>query len=462
MNKPVKTQLAILSSAILLAACNGGSSSSSSATSDRTVQGTVDGFGSVIVNGVHYQSSNADFSIDDKAGAESDLQVGQVVTIVGSDDGSEGVALSITYDVGVEGPVSSVDLAASSFVVLGQTVLFDAMTVFKGMTEAELIAGANVEVSGYTDGNGQIRATFVKADDSGEAELRGRISALDEGTKTFLVGSQSVSYASVTELDLDGAALANDLWVEVEGQMDAGVLVADKIEAEDEHDFGDHEGEAKLNGYITALAEGSITVGGTQVSFDASTEFEHGSAADLTLNTFVKVEGEVSADGVMLADEIEFESQVKLEVEGPVTAVTENSVSVMGVTASVDTRTRIRDERDDITYFNLTDVGVGDYLELRLSLEADGSLRALRLERDEADTEVKVTAPVESLDLAASTITMLGVTVDMSAITGVDLSALVAGSYLEVEGTFDGSMIVATDAEEDDRYEDDDEDDDEH
>jgi len=156
-----------------------------------------------------------------------------------------------------------------------------------------------------------------------------------------------------------------------------------------------------------------------------------------------------------------YEALVKLELEGPVTSVGADTVSVMGVSASVDTRTRIRDERDDITYFNLSNVAVGDYVELRLTEEADGSLRALRLERDEDDREVQVTARVGSVDVAAATITLLGITVDMSAIIAVDLSALSVGTYLEVEGSYDGSMITATEAGEDDRYEDHEDDDDE-
>ncbi|MAS24249.1 MAG: hypothetical protein CMI08_12380 [Oceanospirillaceae bacterium] len=470
MNKLNKMPLALLSSAILLAGCSNSGSSSDSGSSpagdeqtpvNRTVQGTVDGFGSVIVNGVHYESTAADFSIDDAAGSESDLHVGQVVTIIGSDNGVEGVALNIIYDVEVEGPVASLDALAGTFTVLGQGVVFDGMTVFEGITAATISDGSGVEVSGFSDGNGQIRATFIKADDSGEAELRGRISSLDEGAQTFTIGSQQISYANVIELDLEGAALANDLLVEVEGGVSGAVLDAAKIEAEDEHDFADHEGEVKLSGYITALGDGSITVAGMTVRYNTATEFEHGSSADLVVNTFVRVEGQVGADGSMLAEEIEYEALVKLELEGPVTSVGADTVSVMGVSASVDTRTRIRDERDDITYFNLSNVAVGDYVELRLTEEADGSLRALRLERDEDDREVQVTARVGSVDVAAATITLLGITVDMSAIIAVDLSALSVGTYLEVEGSYDGSMITATEAGEDDRYEDHEDDDDE-
>ncbi|WP_300427581.1 DUF5666 domain-containing protein [uncultured Thalassolituus sp.] len=455
MHNTIRTTLAALSSAILLAGCSADSSESSSSEAEaRTVQGTVDGFGSVIVNGVHYVSSGAEFNIDDRAGVESDLRVGQVVTITGSDDGAEGTATRIVYDVGVEGPASSVDVAAGTFVVLGQAIITDAMTVFEGVTLETMMDGQGIEVSGYVDSNGQLHATYVAADDSGEAEVRGRIMALDEGAMTFEIRGQLVSYATVETLELDDGALTNGLLVEVEGAMDSGVLVASKIEQEDGHDFSSHDGLVKLYGYVTEVTDTTITIGENEILITASTEIEHGGTVDLTLNAFVKVEATVNEDGVLVATEIEFEAQVKVELEGPVTAVSENSVTVMGVTALVDTRTRIRDERDDINYFSLANLSAGDYVELRLAEQADGSFRALRLERDDAEARIKITAPVSSVDTAASSITMLGITVDMSAIVSINLSTLVTGGYLEVKGTFNGSVVTAIEVEDDDRYED--------
>src|SRR4029077_9831848 len=43
--------------------------------------GPITGFGSIFVNGVEYTTSNAQILIDGQAGAETQLQTGQVVTI---------------------------------------------------------------------------------------------------------------------------------------------------------------------------------------------------------------------------------------------------------------------------------------------------------------------------------------------------------------------------------------------
>ena len=75
-------------------------------------QGTITGFGSVIVNGVRYDTSNATFTIDGSPGTESDLAVGQVVVVSGTINqaGTEGTAASVDFDDAVEGPIESIDL----------------------------------------------------------------------------------------------------------------------------------------------------------------------------------------------------------------------------------------------------------------------------------------------------------------------------------------------------------------
>lgn len=450
----------ILSSSILLVACGGsGSSALSAGEESRTVVGTVDGFGSVIVNGVHYQSTDTEFEINDSGGVENQLRVGQLVIVEGRDDGSEGVALRISYDADIRGPVTSVDPATSTIVILGQTISVDAMTVFSGVDLETITVGQYLEVSGLRDSNGIVLASYIELEDSTDIELRGTVADLDDVAMTFTIAGMTVDYGSVATLDLEDSAISNGMLVEVEGSLDTGVLVASKVEQEDM--YRDHDGEIRVFGYISAYdaIAGTMTIGGTEVLLTSSTEYEDGTQAQLALNATVKVQGSFNGDGQLVAAEVEFESEVKLELEGPVTAVGDGTLTVMGITTTVDTRTRVRDERDDEYYFNLDSVVAGDYVELRLTVDADGSYRALRLEREDSDSHVKITAPIDSIDIVSGTVTMLGVTVDLSALSALDVATLVVGGYLEVKGSFDGSVIVATEAGEDDRYEDHDEDD---
>ena len=67
---------------------------------------------------------------------------------------------------------------------------------------------------------------------------------------------------------------------------------------------------------------------------------------------------------------------------------------------------------------------------------------------------MKITAPVTAVDVAVGTVTMLGITVDMSSLSLIDLASLQTGTYFEVEGIYDGSVIVASEAGEDHEYDD--------
>src|SRR6187402_1214330 len=75
------------------------SSASSTAVLQKTTlaQGMVTGFGSVIVNGVHYDVKNADIDVDGDSQVESELGIGQIVRITGSvdADGIHGKAVKL-------------------------------------------------------------------------------------------------------------------------------------------------------------------------------------------------------------------------------------------------------------------------------------------------------------------------------------------------------------------------------
>jgi len=90
--------------------------------------GPVTAFGSVVVNGITYDTSSADFTVDGQAAFQTDLKIGDIVVVKGTidDDNTNAVAETVEFDDNVEGPVSSVDKTAmpKTMVVLGQTVIF--------------------------------------------------------------------------------------------------------------------------------------------------------------------------------------------------------------------------------------------------------------------------------------------------------------------------------------------------
>lgn len=451
MKKHLLSVAVCLAGTLLVTAC-GGSSSSAKENGKQVTRGVIDGFGSVIVNGVHFNSDRTQFTVDDRAGIQADLRVGQVVTIVGNHNGAEGVAAEIIYDVSVEGTVTAVDSASGTLTVLGQTVVTDAMTIFEGLDLATLTVGQRVEVSGYSAGEGRIIASFIAADDADQSpeELTGVVAGLDSSAQTFLIGSQLISYASVASLDLDGATLSDGMQVEVEGTLDGDVLVASEIEAEDS-DF-EEDTELEMSGAVTAVDadNNQFVLNGMTVRFDSETEFDDGDQSALQAGVMVEVEGVVGTDGVLLAEEIEFEEAPEIELEGVVQATTENTLTVMGITINADLRTRVRDDRDDEVYFNLSMLQPGDHVELLLEETTAGQYRAQLLERVDASNKVELKAPVSAIDLSAGTVVLLGLTLDVSAQDPAMLSSLVSGSMVEIEGSFDGQVLIVQSMEIDD------------
>lgn len=451
MKKHLLSVAVCLAGTLLVTAC-GGSSSSAKENGKQVTRGVIDGFGSVIVNGVHFNSDRTQFTVDDRAGIQADLRVGQVVTIVGNHNGAEGVAAEIIYDVSVEGTVTAVDSASGTLTVLGQTVVTDTMTIFEGLDLATLSAGQRVEVSGYSAGEGRIIASFIAADDADQSpeELTGVVAGLDSSAQTFLIGSQLISYASVATLDLDGATLSDGMQVKVEGTLDGDVLVASEIEAEDS-DF-EEDTELEMSGAVTAVDadNNQFVLNGMTVRFDSETEFDDGDQSALQAGVMVEVEGVVGTDGVLLAEEIEFEEAPEIELEGMVQATTENTLTVMGITINADLRTRVRDDRDDEVYFNLSMLQPGDHVELLLEETTAGQYRAQLLERVDASNKVELKAPVSAIDLSAGTVVLLGLTLDVSAQDPSMLSSLVSGSMVEIEGSFDGQVLIVQSMEIDD------------
>jgi Domain of unknown function (DUF5666) len=97
--------------------------------------------------------------------------------------------------------------------------------------------------------------------------------------------------------------------VEVEGAVVAGVLVATKVELDDEEHAGDRHG-FELHGLISALDKDAKTFSlrGVTVSYAGDVTFKDGTADNLAEGAKVEVKGTPSADRTALvASSIEFE-----------------------------------------------------------------------------------------------------------------------------------------------------------
>jgi hypothetical protein len=166
--------------------------------------GPITGFGSIIVNGITYDTAGATFTRDDNPSAQDEFKVGETVIVKGTidDDNTNAVAATVELDEIFEGPVSSVN-ADGSLTVLGQTVTTSLETSIDDSCPAALddpsVAAVEIFGSFYTDG--LIAATRIEcktALDVDEYEINGIVSGHDAGSFTFSINGLQVDYASAT------------------------------------------------------------------------------------------------------------------------------------------------------------------------------------------------------------------------------------------------------------------------
>ena len=435
--------------------------------------GPITTFGSIVVNGVRYETNSATFLLDGVAGTQDDLKVGQIVSVKGTinDDGTTGTADEVTFDDSVKGPVESVDLALKQLVVLGQTVLVSLDTSFDdSFSPASLegvAVGQIVEVSGQFNANGNIVATRIEPKPAGTMfEVHGTVTGLNTMAQTFSLNALVVDYSSATLDNFVGGQIAEGDFVEAKGMAlgAAGELLATKVELESLlPDTADGD-RVEIEGFITRFVSAQdFDVAGVPVTTTGATTYLGGAAADLGLNVKVEVVGDINASGVIVATKVDIRRSKAVRVVADVDSIDagNNSLVILGIPVTVDVLTRLEDKSNaDVDPLTLGDLNVGDYLEIRGSEfpAGSGTILATILERDDADTEAILQGFVDTI--SDPSITILGVTIDTNGatifrdindnvISAADFfNQVTTNSLVKAKGSeVSDSVITATDVE---------------
>jgi hypothetical protein len=303
-----------ISATVVVAACGGGGGDSTSdGNSSRWALGPVEGFGSVIVGGVRYDDSNA--IVEDEDGTTSvrggaGLKLGMMVQ-VSADAPASGASAArarhIRFGSDVIGPVQQINAAGNTLNVLGQKVLVTSSTVFDAAITGGLggLAMGNViEVHGLLDiPNGQIVATRIEPKTGTTFyRLRGVVKSLDTTAKTFKIGTETISYASLPAVQVP-AALANERIVRVRlnTTQTAGAWVATRLALGARVPDGDVQIE--VHGVITVFTSTtSFEINGLKV--DASRAKLPSDTSGIKLGARIEVEGHL-VNGVLVGDEVE-------------------------------------------------------------------------------------------------------------------------------------------------------------
>ncbi len=431
--------------------------------------GPISAFGSIFVNGIEFETDDTIIIVNGQETTESDLKIGMVVQVEGTIDpnSNTGNASRISFNENVKGPIQEID--DDTLIVLGQTVTVDRLTVLDSIIEVtELKVGDVVNVSGLVDAEGTIHATRIVRESSiAEFEIVGQVEQLDLAKQTFVIGSLTIDYSHVLILEVSGGVLNNGLMVEVKGQFAGAfpddVLMASSVQTEDDFLSGEVGTIIDIAGFITRFNNRfDFEVAQLSVTTTAQTVFLFGNADDLALDVKVEVEGKLDANGVLILEEVIFASKRtpsgRLEIEADVENISNQNITLLGLSIETTHSTQFVDRRDDKVPFGLQDLRIGDRVEMRVFLDlATDTLIAENLVREEENGQVALEGPVDNVDANVGTLTILGLTVQTEtetvfederlsrSITAEQFFESVQNSELlvEAEGILMGNVILA-------------------
>ena len=394
---------------VALAACGGGGGGGGGTSGVAVSKGVITAKGSVFVNGIRFSTTGATIKVDDNPGVENDLKVGMVIKVRGtSDDATKlGTATSIEARDALEGNIEAVNTANNTITVMGQVIKVednvtrlnddDTVKVFAG---ANFVVGDRVEIDGFPDDNGGLRATRVAKKVSGEFEIKGFINNLTASSfdLSLLSGGATTLTVNFAAGALPAGA-ANGSIVEVKSLTApaAGAITASLIHLEDR--LGAAGEKVEVEGLVTSGTVADFMINGQRVITNAATLFEGGLESDFVVGAKLEAEGPLDASGAIVAVKISFRSSIKMEANA--SAVSATSLTLLGKTVAINQLTRIDNGP----------IADGDHLEVRASLDRDGNLIASRIVKKSASSQAFLQGPITASDSAAGTITILGNTI---------------------------------------------------
>ncbi len=347
----------ILSALALLGGCGGVDSGGTGTGAASTyASGPITGFGSIIVNGVRFDESNASITDDDdRKGSRDELKLGMRTEILASAIStvagvSSASAMSIRMRREIVGPLETVDALNARLVVLGQTVRVVATTVFDSTLAnglASLAAGDVLAVHGQLDlaAGGYVASRIERLADVAAYKLRGAVTSLSLTAKTLTMGLLTIDWSAVAPASPEKTLAAGRLvHLTLDKQPTAGVWRASALDAS--QPMPDDRERAEVEGRISAFTSNSaFAIDGLSVDATAAS-FSLGGRV-LGLGVKVEVHGSLTG-GVLRATRVEIEDEDEdggpeaFELHGSITSVDAAAMRfvVRGVTVQWSTATR--------------------------------------------------------------------------------------------------------------------------
>jgi hypothetical protein len=295
--------------------------------------GTVTGFGSVVIDGVSYNSASPQYfaqsSLSEAApAAPADVGLGAQVQL---ELDAQGNPSSVLVAPELVGAVAEAD--ANGFSVNGVRVQFNKLlaagprTYFTGLQGPGAVRnGMQVAVSGAYGldalGAPKVQATLVERLPDANTILRitGTVSGLD--SNRFQLGAMTVRYGASTQVLPAQTTLANGQLVKVWSNQSLGnagsVLTANTIRV---HSLLGRSGSAHISGLVSLLSGSRFQING--IGVDASASALAASLATLVNGQYVSVQGQIDAGSLRASAITSYASQpVQTEIQGTITGYT--------------------------------------------------------------------------------------------------------------------------------------------
>lgn len=417
-----------------------------------TTIGRITAFGSVYVNGIHYNTDAATFSYNGKTVQQDDLYLGNIVQVKGTihSDKKTGVAELVTYADTLNGPVTLI-ADGKIIEIMKQSVVTNDLTVFHGFRKlTDLNVDNIVEVSGFSTSDGKIKASSIRLINENyvigtELELEGFISDIDQDLQTFSVQDLTINYAQSSFTGITADALETGLYLVITTNQDIqkNTLIASSINVDNQLLI---DGKLyEIEGLVTSFTSPTLfSVDDLPVITNSQTEFTP-SSQGLTKGSYVRVFGTSNAQGRLVADAVtvmNLESETVLETTLQFIDLAERRIEILGQTAEINASTLLLDDRNiDGQGLSLEDFAVGDSVLVVTWKDSNGQLTVVRLSKVETLTDTFILGLPENVDIDNATLTLFNQTIHTGTTEyiGTDQTSISQAAF------FNGASSTGTD-----------------
>ena len=343
--------------------------------------GPISGFGSIIVNGITYDTRRAEVFINGEVANFEQLRLGMQVAVNSIQENGRDIAEQISYQDNLRGPVMFISPSGNSLRIFGQTVRINEQTKFYDFEQVdELQVGDYLRVSGPSARPDGIRATLLeRLPTPTDILVSGVVINLDATHQTFFIRDNGtlIVYQTVQVLP---ANLHNGQAVEVIATRKGPTLQANQIRLLDIQKPS--PGASFIfNGTVTRFAGlDDFDVEYQSVRVDAETHINNNQQRDIVLGSQVKVTGSVDENGILVLDTINViwvpvkQAVLPWRVSGPLEHIDlqGQQLTVFGVPVQLLPQTMFRDISGQFESFGLDDLRLGERVTAAGSVPGEG------------------------------------------------------------------------------------------